>query len=176
MADGNLCVDGGGTHPASVLAISTGHGGGTHSAAVAGDANVIEGSPRSDQDPHDNDAYGNPLMRAPQEELKYNTLVCFLPRLKSDNDMETWRRYAGCIGVVQTSYQRQDGTWETHFEIRAILNPWTHDRWIRHHYGQRSIEPCRPKFNTCPVRRKLLANHWQLSVCGCIRKSCSAWD
>ena len=42
-----------------------------------------------------------------------------------------FRRYAGCLGTAQQSYQRQDGSWETTIEIRAILNPWTHDSWIR---------------------------------------------
>ena len=41
-ADWNLCVDGGGTHPATVLAISTGHSGGTHPVAKTGDTNVAD--------------------------------------------------------------------------------------------------------------------------------------
>ena len=42
ISDGNLCVDGGGTHPATVLAISTGHSGGTHPVAKTGDTNIAD--------------------------------------------------------------------------------------------------------------------------------------
>ena len=72
-------------------------------------------------DTDDNDADGHPLKRAPQEDLTDGAAVCFLPKPKSDHDVEYLRRYAGCLGFTHgPSYQRQDGTWETAIEISTI--------------------------------------------------------
>ena len=42
ISDENMCVNGGGIHPAIVLATSTGHSGGTHPVAKTGDTNVAD--------------------------------------------------------------------------------------------------------------------------------------
>ena len=83
----------------------------------------------------DRDADGHPLKRAPQEGLTHLTQVCYLPKPKSDDDVKPLRPYAGCLGLTHGSFQRQDGTFETMFEIKACLCPFTCPRtdcsWIR---------------------------------------------
>ena len=84
-------------------------------------------------DTDDNDADGHPLKRAPQEDLTWLTQVCYLPKPKSDDDVEFYRGFAGCLGLTHGSFQMEGGTFETRIEIRACMCPWTskHDRWIR---------------------------------------------
>ena len=74
--------------------------------ASSGAGNTAPSAMDDDTDTDDNDAYGNPLKRAPQEALRHNTLMCFLPRPKSDDNVEAFRRYAGCVGTAQKAHIR----------------------------------------------------------------------
>ena len=71
----------------------------------------------------------NSLRRAADEELKYNSEVCFLPIPGSSYDTATARGIAGFVGFAQGS-NKICGVWRTVVEVRACLVPYVRDKWI----------------------------------------------
>ena len=71
----------------------------------------------------------NSLRRAADEELKYNSEVCFLPIPGSCYDTATARGIAGFVGFAQGS-NKICGVWRTVVEMRACLCPYVRDQWI----------------------------------------------
>ena len=73
----------------------------------------------------------NSLRRASEEELKWDTEVCFLPIPGSSYDIPNVRNIAGFVGLAKRSYKDDGGVWKTSVEVRACLGPYVRDQWIR---------------------------------------------
>ena len=76
-------------------------------------------------------ALRNSLRRASEEELKYDTEVCYLPIPGSSYDIPSVRDIAGFVGLAKRSYKDDDGVWKTIVEVRGKLCSCVRDQWIR---------------------------------------------